>query len=132
MAASLHTFKSMSEREPFRVLIMGSGEGTTADAYAGTIHKYPETFNHEIVGVVSSKEGASILNKAQSWRERFGFVVPTHVVNNELYPGDPNPRGLSGDASDEIDTIFNASRADVICAMGFMLIINPPVIYRDI
>jgi folate-dependent phosphoribosylglycinamide formyltransferase PurN len=122
----------MTEREPYRVLILGSGQGTTADAYAEQIHEYPENFNHEIVGVVSSKADAPILDKAASWQERFGFHVPTFVVNNRLYPGQPNERGLTGEASAEIDAIASSRRADLICAMGFMLIINEPLLRRDI
>src|SRR5689334_16033445 len=81
----------MSELHRPKIAILASGSGSTAEAYAQSIHR--GEVDHEIGLVVVNDPEAGILDRVKRWNTELGFDVETAVINNKTHPGGPQTRG---------------------------------------
>lgn len=118
----------MSESRNARIVIMASGEGTTAEAYAHALHSYKDLYPHEIAAVITNKEDAGILHRVERWNREWGFNVAVHVVNNHTHSGGPQGRGQTFEAAKKVSELVREYDADLILTLGFMTIVRNPLI----
>lgn len=115
-----------SPEHRLRVGILGSGEGTTADAYAEYLRR--ELQDHEIAFVVSNNPGAGILDKAQGWNSRWRWDTETAVINRLTHPGGPSDRGQTYEEAEAITKLADKHKVDLVLTLGYMVIINDPLL----
>ncbi len=109
-----------------RVGILASGGGTTAHAYAKSIHK--GTIKHDIALVISSDPEAGILDKANDWSRYWEFDTKAAVINKHTHPKGKQQRGQTEAESAAICELGAKHGIDLFVALGYMVIINDPFI----
>lgn len=116
----------MNELSLTRVTIVASGSGTTADAFAAAIHE--GKVNAEIGLVISTRENAGILERVDSWQQRFGFSPATAIINAARYPAEPQPVGQTGEESRAMRDKAIEHRTGLLLLLGCMRILGEPVL----
>jgi len=122
----LYSRPDMGEVHIPKVAILASGGGTTAEAYARAIHE--GLIKAEIPLVVSSAKDAGILDRAARWNAEWDFDTETAVINKRTHPGGPQDRGQTTEESEAIVDLVEKNRCDLVACLGYMVIINTPLI----
>jgi folate-dependent phosphoribosylglycinamide formyltransferase PurN len=116
----------MSELHRPKIAVLASGGGTTAEAYAQSIHRGEVA--HEIGLVIVNNPEAGILDRAKRWNAELGFDVETSVINRHTHPGGPNDRGQTYEEAEAITDLLDKNNIDLVTALGYMIIIKEPLI----
>lgn len=115
----------------FRVAILASGSGTTAEAFIRACQK--GEISCEVGLVISSRQDAGILRRIKDLNGEFGLNIGCLVINSKTHPaapGEDTRRGRQTEA--EESAILEALRGgnfDLIAQLGYMKHTGPRIVH---
>ncbi len=109
----------------FRVAILASGSGTTAEAFIRTVQR--EAYPIDVTCAVSNNKTAGIFDRVAQLNAEFGLHIETAVINSSQ-PASKEPlvHGQQTEAEQSaILTLLEEHSVDLVLLLGYMKRIGP-------
>lgn len=114
----------------YRIAILASGEGTTADAFIRACAR--RQVDGEVVLIICNKESAGIFDRVKRLNDELGLQIETALINAQTHPTVATERLLPGGqtAAEEaaIAEMLHAKQIDLVLLMGYLRRIGPRLV----